>query len=353
MRGFFRFFEQFAHPFDRPDPGRPPASGLGFIFHYARQIRGGFVAMLVFGGLTALVEATLFILVGAIVDMMNASSPQDFWTDNMAMLLLFAVLVGLVRSLIAIGTAVIEEQIIVPDFFTLVRWQSHRAVARQDVSFFDDQLAGRVSSKVWQAGQAAGDFMVSLFQIIWFIVIFALTSLVVIANLDWRMMIPVMFWLAVVGFIARIFVPRIRDQGRRLAEAATVVTGRMVDGYSNIRTVKLYGAEEAHDQFINEAYRDTLTRLRRFTRTISGMRITNQTFSSVMLVVIGGMALWLYGREILTPGEVAIVLALCLRLNLLLGRFLGLLNGLFRNFGTVQNSAQLIAQQPIIQDAPD
>lgn len=353
MSRFFLFFEKFARPFQRPDPGRPPAGGLGFIKHYAGQLRGGFAAMLFFGGATALIEATLFVLVGLIVDMMNGSSPETFWNDNLTTLIMFAVLVAVVRSAISIGTAVVEEQIIVPDFFTLVRWQGHRAVSVQDVSFFDDQLAGRVSSKVWQSGQAAGDFMVSLFQIIWFIAIFALTTLLVIASLDWRMMLAVLVWMGVVGIFAWIFVPRIRDEGRQLAEAAAVVTGRMVDGYSNIRTVKLYGAEAAHDAFIMDAYDDVLARLRKFTRIIAAMRISNQTFSSIMLVVIGGIALYLFSESALTAGEVAVVLALCLRLNLLLGRFLGLLNGLFRNFGTVQNSAQLIAKSPQIVDKPD
>lgn len=350
MDRFFRFFERFARPFEREDPGRPPVGGIAFIAHYARQIRGGFTAMLLLGGATALIEATLFVLVGAIVDMMNNSTPQTLWQDHAGTLLIFAILVGLVRSIIASATAVVEEQIIVPDFFTLVRWQAHRAIAKQDVSFFDDQLAGRVASKVWQAGQAAGDFMVSLFQIIWFIAIFALTTLVVIANLDWRMLLPVVLWLVAVGLMARAFVPRIRDEGRRLAETVTVVTGRMVDGYSNIRTVKLYGAETAHDSYIQQAYAEVLSQLRSFTRIIASMRIAFQTFSSCMLVVIGALALWLFSQSLLSVGEVAIVLALCLRLNLLLGRLLGLLNGLFRNFGTVQNSAELVAQLPKVED---
>ncbi|MCJ8310162.1 MAG: ABC transporter ATP-binding protein, partial [Hyphomicrobiales bacterium] len=225
MNRFLQLFEKFARPFERPDPGRPPAAGLGYIAHYASQLRGGFAAMLFFGGATALIEATLFVLVGLIVDMMNGSSPETFWSDNLTTLIIFAILVAIVRSAISIGTAVVEEQIIVPDFFTLVRWQSHRAVSVQDVSFFDDQLAGRVSSKVWQSGQAAGDFMVSLFQVIWFIAIFAFTTLLVIASLDWRMMIAVLVWMGVVGIFAQVFVPRIRDEGRQLAEAAAVVTG--------------------------------------------------------------------------------------------------------------------------------
>ncbi len=351
MDKFFRFFEQFAQPFQRPDPGRPPSGGIPFIAHYARQTKGNFVAVLIVGGLTALVEASMFVLVGVIVDMMSGGAePTNFVSDNLTTLLLFALLVAVVRSTIAIATAVLEEQIIVPDFFTLVRWQGHMSISRQDVSFFDDQLAGRVSSKVWQAGQAAGDFMLSLFQIIWFIVVFAFTTLVVIASLEWVMMLPVLAWLVAVGFIARIFVPRIRDEGRKLAEATTVVTGRMVDGYSNIRTVKLYSAEHRNDDFIKDAYEDVLAQMRRFTRIISGMRITFQTFSSCMLVVIGALAIWFYTKSVLTTGEVAVVLTLCLRLNLLLGRLLGLLNGLFRNFGTVQNSAELIAQKPNVRD---
>ncbi|MEL6745528.1 MAG: ABC transporter ATP-binding protein, partial [Pseudomonadota bacterium] len=253
----------------------------------------------------------------------------------------------------AIATAVVEEQIVVPEFFTLTRWQSHRNVSRQDVGFFDDEMAGRVSSKVWQTGQAAGDFMVSLLQIIWFICIFAVTSLVVIAALDPRLLLPVVLWLAGTALIARIFVPRIRDRGRASAEASAVVTGRIVDGYSNIRTVKLYGAEDANDAYIRDAWDQFLVVLRRFTRTIAGMRIVFQTVSSAMLVVIAATTLWLYSSDALLVGQVSVVLALCLRLNLLMGRLLGLLNGLFRNFGTVQNSAELIARKPKIADAAD
>ncbi|MEO1397915.1 MAG: ABC transporter ATP-binding protein, partial [Pseudomonadota bacterium] len=349
---FFTTFEAFADPFDREDPGRPPPDGLGFIRHHAWQTRGPFAVMLVLGGLTAFVEVALFTFVGWIVDMMNSSGPQAFWAENWVTLLAMAFLVLVVRAAIAISTAVVEEQIVVPEFFTLTRWQSHRAVSRQDVGFFDDEMAGRVSSKVWQAGQAAGDFMVSLLQIIWFICIFAISSLVVIAALDPRLLLPVMVWLGATALIAYQFVPRIRDRGRASAEAAAIVTGRIVDGYSNIRTVKLYGAEDANDAYIREAWDGFLTVLRRFTRTIAGMRIVFQTVSSAMLVVIAATTLWLYTADALMVGQVSVVLALCLRLNLLMGRLLGLLNGLFRNFGTVQNSAELIARKPTITDKP-
>lgn len=309
--------------------------------------------MLALGGLTALVEAALFVFVGWIVDMMNASAPETLFSDNMVTLLAMAGLVAILRAIIAVATAVTEEQVIVPGFFNMVRWQAHKSITRQDVSFFDDEMAGRVAAKVWQGGQAAGDFMISLLQIIWFIVVFIATSLIVIAGLDWRMLVPVLFWLALVGAIARYTIPRIRQMGRETAEAGSVVSGRMVDGYSNIRTVKLYGAEGANDEFVKRAWDEFLAKIRRFTRWIATMRIAFQCVSSVMLVIIAGLALWLYTKRHLSAGEVTVVLALCLRLNLLLGRLLGLLNGLFRNFGTVQNSAALIAKQPQIVDRPD
>ena len=350
MDSFYRFFEKFARPFDRPDPGRPPAGGIAFIKHYASQMRGAFIAMLALGSLTAFIEASIFIFVGVIVDLMNSGSPETFMSDNWKILLGMAVLVAVVRSIIAVATAVTEEQVVVPGFFSLVRWQSHLAVSRQDVTFFDDEMAGRISSKVWQAGQAAGDVMVSLLQIIVFIAVFALTSVVVIASLEVRMLIPVVFWLAMVAVIARISIPRIRDQGRQLSEKSAVVTGRIVDGYSNIRTVKLHAAETANDTYIRSSWDNVLTVLFKFTRSISGMRIAFQCLSSTMLVVIAALAIWFYSTLVFTAGEVAVVLALCLRLNLLMGRLLGLLNGLFRNFGTVQNSAELISKAPQIVD---
>ncbi len=351
MNSIFRFFERFADPFNQPDPGRPPASGLGFIRHFAGQMRGAFWAMLIFGCLEAFAEIALFTCIGLLVDMMAGSTPATFFSENQTVLIAMAVFVIFVRTLISTGTAIIEEQIVVPGFFTGVRWQSHLAVSRQDVGFFDDELSGRVSNKVWQAGQAAGDFMVSLLQIIWFIAVFSATTLVVTAGLDWRIMGLIGVWLVCVGLIARSFVPRIRDRGRKLAEEASGVTGRMVDGYSNTRLVKLYGAEEANDAYVHAGWVTLQESLKRFTRIVSMMRISFRWLSGLMLVLITGAALWLYSTTELTPGQVAIVLALCVRLNLLMGRLLGLLNGLFRNFGTVQNSAELIAQKPKIVDA--
>ncbi len=350
MERFLRLFEGIARPFDHADPGPPPKSGLGFILHYARLTRWPFAAMLVVGFLQALVEAALFIFVGVIVDLM-AGSPRDmFFIDNAGLLLAMAATVLVARSLIALSTAVLEEQIVVPDFFTLVRWFSHRVVSRQDTAFFDDEMAGRVSQKVMQAGQAAGDFMISLLQIIWFIAIFAATTLIVVARLDLLLLLPVMLWLGLVGLIARNYIPQIRQRGKALAEAFSTVSGRVVDGYTNIRTVKLYGAEDAQDAHIQAAWRTSLEKLRAFTRAVSGMRILSQVLSSTMLVVVGALALWLYTTGTLSAGDVAVVMALCLRLNLLLGRLLGLLNGLFRNLGTVQNSAELIARPKSIHD---
>jgi len=350
MDAFYRFFEKFARPFSRPESGPPPAGGLAFMRHYASQMRGAFFTMLALGSITAFIEAAIFVFVGVIVDLMNAGAAETFISDNWKALLGMAVLVAIVRSIIAVATAVTEEQVVVPGFFTLVRWQSHLAVSRQDVTFFDDEMAGRVSSKVWQAGQAAGDVMISLLQIIVFIVVFALTSLVVIATLDVRMLIPVVIWLAMVALIARLSIPRIRDQGRNLSEKSAVVTGRIVDGYSNIRTVKLHAAQAVNDRYIRASWDELLSGLFNFTRSISNMRIAFQCLSSFMLVVIAGLAIWFYATLVFTAGEVAVILALCLRLNLLMGRLLGLLNGLFRNFGTVQNSAELLSKRPQIFD---
>ena len=350
MERLLKFFERFARPFDHADPGPPPASGVGFILHYARLTRWPFAAMLGVGFLQALVEAALFIFVGVVVDLMAGSPRDTFFSDNSGLLVAMAATILVGRSLIAVANAVLEEQIVVPEFFTLVRWFSHRVVSRQDTAFFDDEMAGRVSQKVMQAGQAAGDFMISLLQIIWFIAIFAVTTLVVVARLDLLMLVPVLLWLGLVGLIARNYIPQIRQRGRALAEAFSTVSGRVVDGYTNIRTVKLYGAEDAQDAHIQEAWKTSLDKLRAFTRSVAGMRISSQVLSSAMLVIIGALALWLYTTGALSAGDVAVVMALCLRLNLLLGRLLGLLNGLFRNLGTVQNSAEMIARKRAIHD---
>ncbi|TWI86112.1 ATP-binding cassette subfamily B multidrug efflux pump [Roseibium hamelinense] len=351
MRSLFSLFEGWIEPFqDRPEP-MPRDGVLRFLLYFVRQVRWPFVLMLVLGALTAIIEASLYTFIGDIVDMLNEGAKPDFFAQNGPTLLAMAFVVLVVRALVTLFTALVEEQTVVPSFFNLVRWQSHQAVMDQSLSFFNEDFAGRISQKVWQAGQSAGDFMITLLQTAWYIFVYAIAALILVSELDWRLGAVIALWLAAFGIIARFFIPRIRSKAKTVANANSGVTGRIVDTYTNIQTVKLFGSRREENQGVLAAYRKFLSTLKDFTRTLTAVRATMSFVSGSMIVLISGLALMLWQQGQISVGHVAFALGLVLRLNLLLNRMLGQLNALFRNLGTLQDSMELIVKPVQVVDA--
>ena len=353
----FRRFENWIDPFARVPAPEPSTSAMGFLIHYVRQAKWPFIAMIALGGFVALLEVALFYFVGRLVDLLESSDPAAGWPGLMdrhgieLTLMLLVVIAG--RLLVTPLVALVEEQTVVPGFFNLVRWQAYAHVSRQSLSFFHDEFAGRVVSKVWQSGQAVGDFMVALLQVVWFIAIYTVTTLLLVAQLDWRLAAIVAIWIAAFALVARHFVPRIRVCAKAAAEGAAMINGRLVDGYANIQTLKLFGREREHDRYIREGFDLFLDAILPFTRNLTGVRVCLAALSGVMIVAIAAVSidLWLSGQ--ISVGAVAFTLALVLRLSLLLGRMMTQLNSLMRNFGTIQNSTELLTRPIELRDRPN
>ncbi len=326
---------------------------MAFLWFFVSQARWVFLAMLVLGGATALIEALLFVFVGDLVDMMQSGAKADFFAREAPTLLMMAAVVLVLRTMVTLLTAFVEEQTVVPGFFNMVRHQAHDRVMRQSLGYFHDEFAGRISQKVWQAGQAAGDFMVSLLQVTWYILVFAGSTFALLAGLDPLFGLLIAFWLILFSVIARIFIPRIRARARATAHTASGVTGRLVDIYSNIQTVKLFGDDGREGHGLRLTYRNFLDALRSFTRALTMVRGLMSLLSGVMIVAIAAVAIRSWQGGSITTGEVAIVLGLVLRLNQLLGRLMGQLNGLFRSLGTLQDSADMITRPVAVTDRPD
>ena len=360
INALFRFFETRIQPFALRRDLRPPRTTVAFIWFYARQAKAPFLAMLVLGGMTAAIEAALFWFVGRLVDILatvdRAAGWQGLLADHGYELAGMLVLIGLVRFLVTMTTALVDQQVITPGFYNLVRWQSYQHVARQSVSFFQNDFAGRIVTKVWSGGQAAGDLVTSLMESVWFVAIYSVSMLALIGGLDWRLAMIVLVWVGIFLCLARYFVPRIRYHSRETAEAASMLNGRMVDAYSNIQTLRLFGRDEANDRYMRQGFDTFQSTTMMFTRFITGVRASMALLSGVMITSMAALCIHLWLSDRISAGAVAFTLALVLRLNFLLGRLMTQFNGIMRNFGTVQNAAELISQ-PIgltdISDAPD
>ncbi|EXL04419.1 ABC transporter ATP-binding protein [Aquamicrobium defluvii] len=356
MKAIYNWFEGRVDPFRESANLRPPATVGGFLWHYVGQAKFAFFAMLVIGGVAPLVEAGLFYFVGRLVDILDQLSSERSWTalrDAAGWELVFMVAVVLVgRTVVVSLSALLNEQTITPGFYNLVRWQAHRHVSRQSYSFFQNDFAGRIATKVWQAGQATGDLMESFIEVVWFMIVYTVTTLVLVAGLDWRLAALIVAWIVAFGWLARFYLPEIRKHAEATAEAGSMINGRIVDSYSNVQTLKLFAAD-GDDRYLRSGFDLYLGALRPFTRRLTGVRMALTALSGVMITLIACFSIYLWVEGAITVGAVAFTLSLVLRLNMLLGRLMMQLNGILRNLGVLENSKELISQPLGLVDAPD
>ena len=353
MSPLFRLFETWIDPFRGPPPKDMPRGGVRFLLYFVSQVRWPFIAMLVLGGASAFVEVTVFNFLGRIVDLLENGNRATFFTDHGWVLLWMAFVVLILRAVVNSLMALVEEQTVVPGFFNLVRWQCHQRVMRQSLSYFQDDLAGRLAQKVMQSGMSAGDFMINLLQVAWFIIVYAVTTLVLVTELDVRLGAIVALWLVCFALTASYFVPRIRIASKETANSYSGVTGRLVDTYTNIQSVKLFGSTREENRGARNAVENFTGKLRQFTRYLTSIRMIMSLINGIMIVSITGMALKVWQDGGISTGHVAFALSLILRLNILLNRLFNQLNGLFRHFGSLQDSMETIVKPVLLTDQPD
>lgn len=355
LASLYSRFENWVDPFREPANLQPPNTVPRFLLHYIGQTKSVFFALLVVGGIAPLIEAALFYFVGRLVDILDGMQGPKSWAglwDAAGNELLFMAFVVLgARTLVIVLTALLDGQTVTPHFYNMVRWQAHRHVSRQSYTFFQNDFAGRIATKVWQSGQAVGDLQSSFVEVIWFVLVYSVTTLALVFSLDWRLAALVIVWMTAFAILARLYLPSIRKRAEATAEAGSMINGRIIDGYSNIQSIKLF-SPDGDDAFIGDGFNIYLETLRPFMRWLTSLRIAMGILSGVMITAIGAFAVHLWVTGAISVGAIAFTLSLILRLNMILGRLMMQLNGILRNLGVLENSMQLISQPLALVDKP-
>ncbi|HWJ86656.1 MAG TPA: ABC transporter ATP-binding protein [Pelagibacterium sp.] len=352
-----RLFETWIDPFRPRDDLQPPGNIWAFLWHYVSQAKAPYLLLMVTGGLVALFEALFFYYMGRLVDLLDSGSAAEGWgglvAGHGAELWIMAAVVVLGRFLLPAVNALVEEQTIGRGFTSLVRWQTYSYVARQSMRFFSDDFSGRLVTKVSQVAGSLNDFVAGVLQIVWFLLIYTGTTLVLFAQLDWRMAVLVVVWIGIFALLAWYFVPRMRQRAADNAEAASTLNGRVTDSFSNIQTLRLFSSSDENDRYVRGGFERFLFASTRLARMITGVRAALGLLSAIMVIAFAVLAIHLWSTGAITVGAVAFALSLILRLNMMLGRLMGQLNGLMRHFGVIQNAMETVAQPLELTDAPD
>jgi ATP-binding cassette subfamily B multidrug efflux pump len=353
LKPVYQRFETWLDPFAGPKPQELPTDVLQFIWYFLRQAKWQFGLVLLLSGIIGLVEAGLYASVGWIIDTLRASNPETVWRDNAWMFAGMAFAVLVVRTLAMSLSSIVSEQTIAPSFFALVRWQTHRRVLRQSYSFFQDDFAGRIATKVMQSGQSIGDFVLNLIQGIWQFIIFTVFSFALFAALDWRLALLLSVWFAGYFFALYRTLGEIRDRSQNLSYARSSLNGRIVDSYTNIQTVKLFAANEREDAFVREGVTRMVDAMQALGRYVSGLRVVLVTMNGLMITLTGLISIMLWQAGEISIGSAAVALGLVLRLNHMSGWISFQINGLFRELGTIQDTINTVSQPITVVDRPD
>jgi ABC-type multidrug transport system fused ATPase/permease subunit len=348
----WRKAEGVIEPFADTEREVLPRDAWAFIGFFARQAKGPFILLLIVGGLSGAVDAALYWSLGWLIDLLETSSPTQLLQDHWRELAAFLMLVLVIRAAIMIANAVVEQQVIVPAFYQLVRWQSFRRVIEQPYSFYQNDFAGRIATKILQGGEATGDFIVSSLQTLWSFLSFLVLAATILILLDPLMGLVLVVWFAAYMGTAWVLLPRLRAAGRRTADERSILNGRLVDAFTNIMAVKLFDSGHRENDYVREGMERYLGAVKVLTRSITSVRSAVAILNGFMMAAVFYLAIrgWMAGSA--STGEIAAAMGLVFRLNQMSGYMMFNINGLIRNFATVQDATGTISVKPTIEDAP-
>ncbi|WP_075217176.1 ABC transporter ATP-binding protein [Mongoliimonas terrestris] len=348
----FALFEKLIDPF-RPHPVvQPPSDLRAFYWHHVRQMWPVLAALLVVGFFVALIEVQLFRYISELVDLLSSTTPERVFADHGWTFVGMALVVVVARPVATLLHDLLVHQAIAPGFTNLIRWQNHRHVLRQSITFFNNDFAGRVATKVVQTGPSLRESIVTVADALWFVSLYVASALVLFFQADWRLAAPIVVWIGVYLVILRTFIPRLAKAAEVMSEARSTLTGRIVDSYTNMQTVKLFAHAEREDDYARDALTDHTNKFRHQQRLITGMTTSISFTNSVLLLVVGSLAVYLWSLGSITVGAIALVGGLAIRIVNMSGWIMWEVTGIFENVGTVQDGITTIAQPHTVLDKP-
>ena len=353
MRSVLRWFEDRIELFSAGQPERPPIQLVAFYTHFIWPIRFYWFAILITGFLAAVIEVSFFAYLGQIVDLMRASNtPETFFDDHGGLLIWIAFIALVARPLIFGLDEILANQVIASPVSTRIRWQTHRYVLRQSLGFFQNDFAGRIANKLMNTAPSLRESLAQLFDAIWFVVVYTASAIYLFAGADWRLTMPLVAWIAMYVAIIVYFVPRIKERATATAEARSTLTGRIVDSYTNIMTVKLFAHADREDDYARAALLEHHEVYNRQLRLITLMNVLIWISNGILIVSCGALAFWLWSVRLVSIGEIALIVALTIRIVNMSGWVIWVVRSIFENIGNVQEGMDTISQVHDVRDAP-
>ena len=340
----FRFFENLVDPYCAyPQTDTPPTKLWPFMRAYSQPFKQVFVWTAVTSIVVALVEIGLIYYMGWVVDALSGD-PAQVWQNHGAFLIALALFILVLRPGLHVVNVLLMNNTILPNYGTLFRWRAHRHVLRQSVGWFENDFAGRIANRIMQTPPAAGEAVFQVFDAITFSLAYLLGAWVLLAQADLRLSVPLLGWFLLYGALIRWTIKRVGPASKASSDARSTVTGRVVDAYTNIHSVKMFAQGNEELGYAKTAIEATRQTFQVEMRISTLMEIGLVVLNGLLIVGVVGwaLALWMQGEA--SIGVVAAATALTLRLNAMTGWIMWALSSFFRQLGVVSEGMETISQ---------
>ena len=346
------YFEKLLYPFPATEPSPPPREFLAFLWACTQGVRGKIAAMAVLTMIMSALDALLIAMLGHIVDWLSVQVPSRLWAER-GETLLWLVAVMVTSIVIVALQTVVKHQTLTVNLPMRLRWNFHRLMLGQSMSFYQDEFAGRITAKVMQTSLAVRETIFVLADVMVAMSVYVTTMIILVGVLDVQLVWPFLIWLVLYVAALIYFVPRLGKFGKEQADARALLIGRVTDAYTNIATVKLFSHTQREAVFAHEAMREFMRTGYSEMRLVSAFEIINHLLSIGLTIGTTGTALWLWSQGAVGVGAVAAGTAMALRLQGMSQWLMWEMTSLFENVGTVQDGIKTLSIPPAVLDVPD
>ena len=349
----FRWFESRLNPYPAEEPGVPPSGFIAFCWHYTKPAWRWLAFMSCVTAMIAAGEVYLFGFLGNVVDWLATSDREGFLDREGSRLLWMGIVLLVVLPGITLLHSMLIHQTLLGNYPMIARWKMHRYLLKQSMDFFSNEFAGRVVTKVMQTSLAVRESVMKLLDVFMYVGVFFIAMTILMAAADWRLMLPLLLWVSVYVSLIRFFVPRLKKVSREQADARSDMTGRVVDSYTNITTVKLFSHAGREATYARESMDSFLITVHHQMRLVTRFQFCVYFINAFVVFAVSGMAIWLWLNTVVSVGAIAIAIALCLRINGMSQWVMWEVSGLFENIGVVHDGMSMMTKPHDVNDIPD
>ena len=346
----FAWFERRLNPYPAAEPTLPPKGLVAFCWHYSKDAAPWLIVMAVLAAIISVGEVMLFGFLGSIVDWLAGASPEGFLEREGDQLILMAVVVLVVLPLAVFLHSLVIHQTLLGNYPMIARWQMHRQLLRQSLSFFANEFAGRVATKVMQTSLAIREATMKLLDMFVYVCVYFVAMITMVASADYRLALPLIAWIVIYVGLISYFVPRLKEISASQADARSAMTGRVVDSYTNISTVKLFSHARREEEYARESMDMFLQTVHRQMRLVTLFQTTIYINNSLVVFAISALSISFWMNGVVSIGAIAVAIGLALRLNGMSQWIMWEVSGLFENIGVVQDGMEMLSRPYEVTD---